>query len=65
LLSYDRLSKKPILFKSFTGLKVQEFDNIYDREIAKRYRHDYELKRLSKKRIESEIWEQAGLSNWI
>jgi hypothetical protein len=38
---------------------VQEFDNIYDREIAKRYRHDYELKRLSKKRIESEIWEQA------
>jgi len=44
---------------------VQEFDNIYDIEIAKRYHHDYELKRLSKKRIESEIWEQAGLSNWI
>src|SRR3954452_24773763 len=49
LLSYDRLSKKPIFFKSFTGLKVQEFDNIYDSEITKRY-HDYELKRLSKRK---------------
>ncbi|HXS61165.1 MAG TPA: hypothetical protein VN703_10190, partial [Candidatus Sulfopaludibacter sp.] len=29
LLSYDRLSKKPLLFKSFTGLTVQEFDDIY------------------------------------
>jgi len=65
LLSYDRLSKKPILFKSFTGLKVQEFDNICDREMAKRYHHDYELKPLSKKRIECELWEQTGLSNWI
>jgi len=46
LLSYDRLSKKPLLFKSFTGLTVQEFDDIYDKEIAKRY-DKYELKRLS------------------
>jgi hypothetical protein len=29
LLSYDRLGKKPLLFKSFTGLTVQEFDEIY------------------------------------
>jgi hypothetical protein len=48
LLSYDRLSKKPLLFKSFTGISVQEFDDIYNKEIAKRY-HDYELKRLSKR----------------
>ena len=49
LLSYDRLSKKPLLFKSFTGLTVQEFDDIYNKEITKRY-HDYELQRLSKRK---------------
>jgi hypothetical protein len=49
LLSYERLSKKPLLFKSFTGLTVQEFDDIYDKEIAKRY-DKYELKRLSKRK---------------
>src|SRR6476661_6802332 len=49
MFSYERLSKKPLLFKSFTGLTVQEFDDIYDKEIAKRY-HDYELKRLSKRK---------------
>jgi len=41
MLSYDRLSRKPLLFKSFAGLTVQEFDNIYDKEIIKRYdKHD-------------------------
>ena len=30
-------------------LTVQEFDDIYDKEIAKRY-HNYELKRLSKRK---------------
>jgi DDE superfamily endonuclease/Helix-turn-helix of DDE superfamily endonuclease len=49
LFSYDRLSKKPLLFKSFTGLKVQEFDNIYNKEILKRYER-HELKRLSKRK---------------
>src|SRR4051812_10447472 len=49
LLSYDRLSKKPLLFKSFTGLTVQEFDDIYNKKIAKRY-GKYELQRLSSKR---------------
>jgi hypothetical protein len=49
LLSYDNLSRKPLLFKSFTGLSVQQFDDIYEKEIAKRY-HDYELKRLSKRK---------------
>jgi hypothetical protein len=28
---------------------VQEFDNIYDKEITKRY-HDYEMQRLSKRK---------------
>jgi hypothetical protein len=47
LLSYERLSRKPILFKSFTGLTVQEFDGIYE-EIAKRY-DNHEIQRLSKR----------------
>jgi hypothetical protein len=46
LLSYDQLSKKPLLFKSFTGLTVQEFDDIYNKKIAKRY-GKHELQRLS------------------
>jgi len=37
LLSYDLLSKKPLLFKSFTGITVQEFDDIYNKKIAKKY----------------------------
>ena len=49
MLSYDRLSKKPLLFKSFTGLTVQEFDDIYDREITKRYTN-HEIQRLPSKR---------------
>ena len=49
MLSYDRLSKKPLLFKSFTGLTLKEFDNIYDKEISKRY-EKHELQRLSTKR---------------
>jgi len=49
LLSYDRLSKKPLLFKSFTGLTDLEFDDTYNKEIAKRYER-YELQRLSSKR---------------
>jgi len=56
LLSYDRLSKKPLLFKSFTGLTVQEFDNIYDKEeITKRY-HKHENKRIyQKERLGSDL----------
>jgi hypothetical protein len=49
LLSYDRLSKKPLLFKSFTGLTVREFDNIYNKEITKRYAK-HETQRLSKRK---------------
>ncbi len=49
MLSYDRLSKKPLLFKSFTGLTLKEFDDIYNKEITKRYER-HEIKRLSTKR---------------
>jgi hypothetical protein len=49
LLSYDRLAKKPLLFKSFTaGLTVQEFDEIYNKEITKKY-VKHEIQRLSKR----------------
>jgi hypothetical protein len=51
LLSYERLSKKPLLFKLFTGLTVQEFDDIYNKEIITRY-EKHEIKRLSYKRKE-------------
>ena len=47
-LNYTRLSKKPSLFKSFTGLEVAEFDVIY-REIASKY-EGYERRRLPKRR---------------
>jgi hypothetical protein len=49
LFSYDRLSKKPLLFKSFTGLTVKEFDDIYDNEIIKRH-GKHEIQRLSKRK---------------
>jgi hypothetical protein len=48
MFSYERLSRKPSLFKSFTGLTVQQFDDIYDKEIAKRYDKS-EIQRLSKR----------------
>lgn len=47
-MSYTRLSKKPRLFRSFTGLEIFEFDTIC-REIELRYQ-EYEKKHLSKKR---------------
>ena len=49
MLSYERLSRKPSLFKSFTGLSVQEFDDIYDKKLAKKY-VKYEIQRLSKRK---------------
>ena len=48
MLSYDRLSRKPLLFKSFTGLSVQQFNTIYQ-DIESKYKK-YEIKRLSAKR---------------
>ncbi len=55
LLSYNRLSIKPILFKSFTGITVQEFDNVYNKEIAKRYeKQRYNAYHAKEKKIEKE-----------
>jgi hypothetical protein len=49
LFSYDRLSKKPLLFKSFTGVTVQEFDDIYDNDIIKKYQK-HKIQRLSNRK---------------
>ena len=45
MLSYHRLSKKPSLFKSYTGLSVQQFDNIF--QIIESRHKEYGIKRLS------------------
>jgi hypothetical protein len=48
LLSYNRLSRKPVLFKSFIGLSIKQFDDIC-KEIESKYTK-YEVKRLSSNR---------------
>jgi hypothetical protein len=48
LLNYNRLSKKPLLFRSFTGLELSELDSICQ-EVASQY-PEYEIKRLSKQK---------------
>ena len=48
-----------MLFKSFTGLTVKEFDDIYKKEIAKRY-GKHEIKRLSKRKDSRERSIGAG-----
>jgi hypothetical protein len=49
LLSYDRLSKKPSLFKSFTGLSIPQFVDGVCKEIESKYeKHD--IKGLASKR---------------
>jgi len=58
LLSYERLSKKPLLFKSFTGLTVQEFGNIY--KIKKDSKKIYQTREIQhdypKEKAEKETW---------
>ncbi len=51
MLNYDRLSKKPLLFRSFTGLELSQFDSICQ-EVESKY-PEYEIKRLSKRKKES------------
>ncbi len=53
MLSYDKLSKKPLLFKSFIGLTVKQFDDVYH-EINKKY-EKHEIKRLTPKRRERNV----------
>ena len=59
MLSHNRLSKKPLLFKSFTGLTVQQFDDIFDKQLVKRY-SKYEIQRLSKRKEDRERNVGAG-----
>ncbi len=47
------MSRKPLLFKSFTGLNVAEFDVLH-KDIERRYKR-YEIRRLSAKRRERKI----------
>ena len=47
MLNYSRLSKKPLLFRSFTGLELSEFDSIC-KQVESKY-PQYEIKRLSQK----------------
>ena len=49
-MSYVRLSKKPLLFRSFTGLEISEFNDIYAK-IESRY-NEHERKRLSRTKRE-------------
>ncbi|HXX98487.1 MAG TPA: hypothetical protein VEL11_15380 [Candidatus Bathyarchaeia archaeon] len=44
-MSYAPLSRRPLLFKSFTGLEITEFD-IISKEIESKY-YEHEIKRLS------------------
>jgi len=53
LISYARLSKKPLLFRSFTGLEISEFNEIY-MEIESRY-NEHERERLSRMKRERKI----------
>lgn len=57
MLSYYKLSRKPHLFKSFTGLSVKQFDDVY-KEIESKY-PKYEVKRLSYNRKERRRRERA------
>jgi hypothetical protein len=52
-MSYARLSKKPLLFRSFTGLEISEFNDIYTK-IESRY-NEHERKRLSIKKRERKV----------
>src|SRR6476619_4770748 len=52
-MSYARLSRKPLLFRSFTGLEIAEFD-IISKEIESKY-NEHERKRLSNRKRERDV----------
>ena len=52
-MSYTRLSKRPLLFRSFTGLEISEFNAIYA-EIESTY-NEYERKRLSNRKRKRDV----------
>ena len=45
MLSYGKLSKRPLIFRSFSGLEVSEFDSLYAK-VESKY-DEYECERLS------------------
>lgn len=47
MLSYSKLSKKPKMFRTFTGLEVREFNDLYPK-IEEKY-PEYESRRLGRK----------------
>ena len=49
MISYARLFKRPLLFRSFTGLTVSEFDSIYI-EIESKYNEHERRRRLSNRK---------------
>jgi hypothetical protein len=53
LLNYKRLSGKPLIFRSFTGLEMQEFDLLYAK-VEVLY-PKYEVERLSRKNRKRKI----------
>ena len=63
-LLFYKLSIKPKHFKSFTDLTGQEFDNIYKKEIAKRY-HIHEIKCLSERKENRKSLVQLDISRWM
>jgi len=52
MMSYAQLSRRPLLFKSFTGLEITEFD-IISKEIESKYEH--EIKRLSNRKRKRDV----------
>ena len=52
-MSYARLSRGPLLFKSFTGLEIREFD-IISKEIESKY-YEHERKRLSNRKRKRDV----------
>ncbi len=52
-MSYGRLSRRPLLFKSFTGLEITEFD-VISREIESKY-VEHERKRLSNRKRKRDV----------
>jgi hypothetical protein len=52
-MSYARLSRRPLLFRSFTGLEITEFD-IISKEIESKY-DEHERKRLSSRKRKRDV----------
>ena len=52
-MSYARLSRRPLLFKSFTGLEIREFD-VISKEIESKY-YEHERKRLSNRKRKRDV----------